>query len=655
MYKTTHPKQYFFTLEDDQELVNELYGRVVDFQDYVIKSGKALAWQKNKDYYENKFYTTYEGLDITDAGEQGELLAMSVNEFRNILRHMLNPIASNTPSFTVSSVNSDVDSRRGADIGKQVINYYEKVKRFSKVTKRTAEYAVVYGDGYHVEEWNPLLGEEVLNKQTASLEAQGDFDPEAISVWDMFFDFTKKGRRDWYIFRRRKNKYDIAASFPEDQQERILNLAPFYQLDRYYKDVNFMGSNTDEIFVYSAYHRATPALPKGAYILFAADTTKAVPLYRSENIYGEDIPIFNMNPAQYLEAEFGFSDSNILRGLQEIYNDGISKAVTNLQSALKDIWVQKGEEPSIVALESGRNIIQSSTKPEVVDLYAGDNGIISFLEFVTNKMETLSAQNATMRGNIEGNSKMSGIALQTVISMGQQYAYGLQASYNELFEDINSFRLKVLKKFASTPRTIAIMGKTQGRGVVDYSKEDLKGVANVVVQQVNPVLNSPAGKIEIAQQLLGMGLPGFGLTEFFDVVNYGNLDAATESQKALIIFVQEIKEALLKGEYVPEVSGVDHKYLIKEVQALLMNLKFITDPANAPLVKNVTDFLTRQMNLMRAGDEISAMVYGGVPPTLNTPPVPQAIPQQGQPEQQGLMPNQGIPNMPQPQGTGVIQ
>lgn len=229
MYKTTHPKQYFFTLEDDQELVNELYGRVVDFQDYVIKSGKALAWQKNKDYYENKFYTTYEGLDITDAGEQGELLAMSVNEFRNILRHMLNPIASNTPSFTVSSVNSDVDSRRGADIGKQVINYYEKVKRFSKVTKRTAEYAVVYGDGYHVEEWNPLLGEEVLNKQTASLEAQGDFDPEAISVWDMFFDFTKKGRRDWYIFRRRKNKYDIAASFPEDQQERILNLAPFYQ------------------------------------------------------------------------------------------------------------------------------------------------------------------------------------------------------------------------------------------------------------------------------------------------------------------------------------------------------------------------------------------------------------------------------------------
>lgn len=641
----SNTSKYTFTIKDEQELSDALMERVVDFQNYVIITGKATSWQKNKDYYENKFYTSYEGLDIIDAGEQGELLAMSVNHFRNVIRHTLNPIQSVTPSFTVTSVNSDVNARRGADIGKQIINYYEKVKRFSKVSKRVAEYAVVYGDGYHVEEWNPLCGEKNIDPETGKLEPDGDFDAEAISVWDMFFDFTKKGTRDWFIFRRRKNKFDVAASFSGEKKEKILHLDPFYMGDRYFKDMSMYGSlgNTDEIYVYSCYHRATEAVKGGLYCMFAGDGTKTVNLYTSENIYENELPIFVMQPAQFLENEFGFTDTNTFRGCQEMINDVISKSVTNAQSALKDIWFPKGEECNIEALSSGRNIIQSSVKPEVIDLYAGDNGLINLFNMFKGQMETLSAQNAVVRGDIASAPNLkSGIAIQTVVAMGQQFSYGLQSSYNELFEDINTFRLKTLQKFPKNKRVIDIIGKSQSAGTLAFTASDLKGVSRVVVNLINPMLNSPAGRIEIAESLLKNQMPGFGMIEYFDVVNYGNLDAATESQKALITYVAQVKEMLLAGKPVTPVAGADHKYVVKEVQALLMNPEFTQDQNNAPIVQAITQFITAEMEIMHNGDEISAMIYGGMPPTYISP-MPQGVPQ-------GNMPPSG--NIPQPTPEG---
>lgn len=624
-------EKYLFNFKGD-ELGKRLAEKVTSFQEYAIASGKANNWIKNKDFYENKFYSEDGSMDILDAGEQGEILIGSTNHFRNVLRHVLNPIIANPPKFTVTATNSNISCRIASDIGRDIINYYDKVKRFDKIAAQTTEYAVVYGTGFQVEEFNPLFGTKIAKKETDEKgitkvveKPIGDFDVESISVWDMFFDYTRKQNHDWRIFRRRRNKYDIAASFSGDKKERILNMSPFFVDDLYYKGVDFKQANvcTDDIYIYSAYHRSTPALPNGKYVLFVG-TDNPVVLFEGDNPYGEDLPIFAIQPAQYLESSFGFADANILRGSQEAYNDVKSKILTNAQSAIKDVWVgAAGESAQYEKMASGRVVWKTDQKPEVIDLWGGDNGLLGLLQLFKSEIELLSAQNSVIRGDVNSAPNLkSGVALQTVVAMGQQYAHGLQTSRDYFFEDIQTFRLKTLQKVADEKRIIDIVGKTKATNVREFTKDDLQGISRVIVQKTNPILNTPAGNIEIATQYMQMSNGQFSFKDFLEVVHTGDLAGVTESDTAMLDYVQQIKEALLEGQSVDPIMGTDHAFAIKEVQSLLLNLPFRVDPANRDKIINITNFVNKSMDLMRQGDQISALIYGGVAPQGNKPQMP---------------------------------
>lgn len=613
-------EQYIFNLEGD-DLALKLMEKVVKFQDQMISTGIAGSWKTLKDFYENKFFTEFANQDILNSGEQGEELATAFNHFRNIIRHQLNPLQAYDPEFTVTAVNSDIDSIKGADLGKQIIDYYTKVKRLSKIDDDVMEYGAVYGQGFHVEEWNPELGKQTIKNGRYAKE--GDFDVEAVSVWDCFYDYLRKGKKDWYIFRRRKNKFDIAQAFDGQKREEILALKPFYTLDKYYKDIMFtyQHQDSDDIYIYSAYHRATPSVPEGRYVLFAGEGDKAIHLYDSFNIYKDGLPVFELKPSRYLETGIGFTDALCLRAPQMLLNNAVSVMSTNIQNAVKSIWTATGEEVTVEELASGRNLIQSRQKPEVLDLYTGDAAVQSFVQFCVQTMETLSAQNAVVRGNVASAPNLkSGIAIQTVIAMGQQYGQSLEKAKKELFEDVNTFRLEVLKMTADTPRLIDIVGKSNTASVIEFTKKEISNVSKVVVQEVNPISKSYGGRIEMAFELLKIGK--INLSQYFTMIHTGNIDVATDSDKAMINYIYQVKSKLLDGVQVTPVSGVDHVSVIKEVQALLLNLDFTLDQKNQAIVQNITQFLTASMELNRNGDQITQLIYGGQAPQPNLPTAP---------------------------------
>lgn len=612
---------YFFSKSGD-ELAKLLMDRVYKFQDHCINTGIAAQWKANKDFYENKFFTEFANLDFLDIGEQSEELATSINHFRNIIRHTLNPIQAVIPSFTVTAANGDVESIRSAEIGKQTVEYYNTIKRLDKIDDEVMEYAAVYGQGFHVEEWNSEIGREIVKE--GKLQNEGDFDPEAVSVWDCFYDFLRKGKKDWYIFRRRRNKYDIAALFQGEKAKKIEAVKTFYLSDKYYKDINFVYNffDSDDIYVYTAYHRATPSMPNGKYCLFVGDTTSgAIMLYESENVYRDELPIFEVKPGRYLETGFGFTDANIIRTPQIMLNNAISATVTNMQSAVKSIWSPSGEEVTIEESSTGRNLIQSRTKPEVLDLYTGDANLLSFIQFCVGSMETLSAQNAVVRGNVSSAPNLkSGIALQTVIAMGQQYSQSFDKAKKELFEDVNTFRLKVLSRVATTERMIDIVGKQNISTVKKFLGSDLKDVSRVIIQEVNPIANTYAGRIERAFELLKIGK--INLSQYNTMVHTGNLDLATSSDDAMVDYIAQVKDRLLTGKPVQPIMGADHMSTLKEVGALLLNIDFALDPKNVNKVAKITQFLTQTMDLMRNGDELSNYIHGGAMPTQTLPEAP---------------------------------
>jgi hypothetical protein len=648
--------QYAF-LQSGNELAQTLLDKINNFKDFTLRTGIRTNWMRNKRFYENNFWgiRTQSFADIGDAGEQGELKNAAFNHFRNVLRHSINQITQAVPSFSCTAVNTDVASRRSAKIGKNVIDYYFKVKKLNKWLHKAAEKAVVYGDGYIIIEWNPYLGKEVAVDEEGRVIKEGDFSIDALSPFDVMFDYSKKSKEawQWVIFRRRKNKYDLAKAFPEKEEE-ILKLGNTTDPQYYFEDgevyLNELEKDCNDIYVYSFYHVKSETLPDGKYVMFAGDDSQAINLYEGKNLYGEQLPVFALSPANFMELSFGYTEANVLRTPQMLINLAVSAMATHLSSfAVNNIWAPTGSNLTIEELMDGMNFISSDIKPEVVTFYQENPNLVNMMNLCISQIETLSGQNSVVRGNVQNTPNLkSGVALATVINMAQEYSHLLQQNYYELFEDLATFMISVLAKIANTERLIEIAGKRNSSTVMTYTNQDLQGISRVVVDRANPLANTPAVKIEMAQDLLAKGK--ITVEKYFDVINTGNLDNATESDQRMLDFIDSVKEALMAGKQVPPIPGINHQLVIREIQALIYDIDITTNPQNQGILQNILQFLQGQMDLVRNGDEISNFIYGNQPPTPTHPIVPQPIPEMGNNNLNGVSPanpNMGAPIQPQ--------
>lgn len=621
--------KYAFLL-NGQDLADQLVKRIKTHIDYVRSSGLATQWEKNQAFYENNFYGAGRSNDITAAGEQGELLATSFNHFRNILRHIQNQLTSQVPSYTVSANNSDPKSRRAKEIGESIVDYYFKVKRVKTFMDEGAEYGIVTGDGWLACEWSPLLGNKITQDNDRVIY-EGDFDFESFGPDSVFFDPKKKNKRNlqWIIFRRRKNKWDLAKMFPKKKSE-IIGLGPCADLDYSSEFQGYTQDNNEDtdIWVYSMYHKASPAIPDGKYCIFVADSIeRGIMLYEGKNIYREHLPIFSISPAKYLKSPFGFTEANILRGPQEIINMVIS-ATTTMGSTwgVANLWTPTGSPVTVEEVSEGMNNVSSDQKPEILQLFQDNPALYNLLNLSVSTIETLSGQNSVVRGNIENTQLKSGIALATVINMAQQYGQGLISTYYEAFEDVASFLINGLQKFANTERLIEIAGKSKEAAVRTFTADDISPLTRVTIDKANPIAKMPAGAMEIGLELTKMGK--LSVEQFYDIVHNGKLSVATTADDRMLDYVAAVKSALLEGKKVPAIPGINPGYFMKEIHGLLMDLNLTLDPSKAEIVNNIRMLINDQMNLLREGDQLAALIHGGQLPQpepvgineLNVPP-----------------------------------
>ena len=612
--------EYVFAKKGD-ELVTELAQQVETFQNYCVRNGLSHEWKKNKAFYENRMFgTNSQGSDITDMGEAGELKALTYNHFRNVLRHQFNIIVGINPTFNVTSRTTSSNSRRTMKVGRAISDYYFKKYGMKKTGVSVAEKAIVYGDGFFTCEFDPTIGREIAVGENEKMITEGDFVYGHLSPFHVFYDYTRPDKLTlpWITTRKRRNKFDIAAIFPKNK-EKILGLDSFLysELSESWIDSDWVDqtpTDTDDIYVYSTYHRKTAALPKGKYVLWCGSESTPITLYEGDNPYLDELPVFPMSPADRLENAVGFAEANVLRAPQMVLTTCISNMVSNLMAfGTNNIWAQSGANLTIEELSDGMNFIQSAVKPEVISFYKENPDLQNMFSMSTSTMETLSGQNAVIRGNVsEAPNLKSGVAIATVINLAREYSQYLVESYYDMTERVLNFKLKVLKVAGSEERLIEIAGKRNQSYVDTFKREDIEDISSISIERVNPISKSSAGQVEIAMELLKIGK--IDATQFFEVVNTGNIDSATESDDKMWDYINSVKDALLEGKQVTAIAGVNHQILIREVQALLQDIDLITDMKRQDIVKNITTTIQGHMTLLRNGDEISALIYGGQPP-----------------------------------------
>jgi hypothetical protein len=275
-------------------------------------------------------------------------------------------------------------------------------------------------------------------------------------------------------------------------------------------------------------------------------------------------------------------------------------------------------------------------------------------------IETLSGVNSVVRGNPEANLR-SGNALALIQAQAVMFASGLQQSYVLMMEDLGTAIIKVLQDFAKAPRIAAIAGKANKMELREFTSEDLVAIDRVKVGVSNPMSKTVAGRLEIANNLLQMGLIT-NPKHYFTVLHTGNLETMIEGEEQELLLIRKENEWLMDGK-VPVVTPIDaHNIHINEHKAVLADPEARQNPE---LVQAALTHIQQHIDALRNTDPALLQMVNQQPLPPMGAPQPgqeQASPEQGgqesgmtQDQMQGAEGNAGMAQQPLPVGVEQAQ
>lgn len=678
--------------------------------DYLIK--KSSYWfntlnanryidklRKSWESYHGSFYSSNysDAHSINFGGENGELANMAVNHYRNIARHMHTMITSSRPAFQARSINTDYKSQVQTTLANGLLEYYMREKRLEQYLKTATEYAIVLGAGYIKMEWNATSGkihdyiepsedeifsysedgETPLDEEGNELEAypiyEGDVEFKNLSPFDVVFDNTKESPmdHDWVLCRTFKNKYDLAEKYPE-LRDKIMNIRTKSEHYYYRMSLNPLDDTVD-IPVYEFFHRRSESLPDGRYVLYLDEETvlmdTAMP-YRK-------LPVYSIMPSHYLGTPYGYSPMFDLLPLQDATNSMYSTILTNNSAfGIQSILNPRGNDIRVSQVEEGLNFIEynpivgggASGEPKPLQMTQTAPETYNFLQMIVKDMETISGINSVARGNPES-SLRSGSALALVQSQALQFMSGLQQSYVMLIENIGTGLIELLQDFAQVPRVAEIAGKANKSKMATFSAKDIDTVNRVVVDVGNALASTTAGRVQMADNLIQMGIIS-NPEQYFSVINTGRLETMTEGANNQSLLIRAENERLADGETDVVATAVDkHSLHIRE------HMNVLADPdlrMDQELSARVMAHILEHINLLQSTDPNLLALIGEQPlsPPGGSPIAPgtaapdqppgdslqamsqiQQNPQAAGTQAQGQMPNQ--PDMPIDPATGM--
>lgn len=558
----------YFALEEPSTKVNILLKKA-DSWSSAIASNNYLdkcraSWMA---YYGAQHGGSQGAHKVTFGGEQGELTQISVNHYGNIAAHLINLTTSEKPAMEAQAVNTDSKTLGQTILANSLLDYYMYQKKLEKFLYNGVESAVVLGEGYVRIGWNEKEGDAYMyDEATGKTLYKGDLEFNNLSPFDVVRDISREDdKNDWLLVRTYKNRFDLAAKYPQFK-DAIMAVKPKDYAD--FPNVNMMFQDeTDLIPVWEFYHRKTEVLPNGNYMIFVSEDAV---MYDGGLPY-RSIPIFKVTVKDMLGAPVGYTPMWDLLSLQEAINALYSTVLTNQMAfGVQNILLPNGASITPENLAGGMNVVYydpETGKPEALNLTYTPGEIFKTIEMLEAKMETISGINSVIRGNPEKNLR-SGNALALVQAQAVTFASTLQQSFTRLLEDVGTGIIQILQDYASEPRIAFISGKSNRTYLQDFKGNDLSNVNRVIVKQASALSKSTAGRMEIANNMLQMGLIKTA-EEYITVLNTGNIQPMFEGDQAQLVLIKKENEMLQNGQ-IPAIVETDwHMTHINEHQAVL--------------------------------------------------------------------------------------
>jgi len=591
-------KNTYFAAKDANDTANILLEKATDWRNTLTTNGYLEKLKTCWAAYHGAYFTDLgSGHTIVFGGEQGELAQLPVNHVRNLAQHMYVMTTSSRPSMEARAANTDYKSTAQVTLANGLLDYYMREKRLERYINKAVELSIVLGAGYVKIEWDATTG-KVIEEDEESGEKyyEGDIKFTNVSPFDVVFDVNREdNNHDWVLVRTYKNKYDLAAKYPEFGDE-IRELQTKDAKERYSLQI-FRKVDSDQVEVWTMYHKKTEAMPEGRELVFLNDKI----ILHDQSLPYRRIPLFRMSPNEILGTAFGYSNLFDLLPLQEGINHLYSSIMSNnIAFSTQNLFVKSGSNIDITNLGGGLNIIQGTEKPEPLNLLGTSQETYNFLSILESKMEQLSGINSVTRGTPDPAANLrSGNSLALVQSMAIQFQSGLQNQYVQLVEDLGVAILEILQDYATAPRVASIVGVNNKQYLVEFKGSDIADINRVIVDVGNPLARTTAGRVQMAEQLMQMKPEEFSIQQYAQVINTGRIDGMLESPVDQSNLIQLENERLLAGTPVKALIIDDHKEHILRHRTILNDIDIRLDEVRA---KATYDHILEHIEFARSAD-----------------------------------------------------
>lgn len=620
--------QYWASLEDQDQLLDQLDKRISNYYDDLQEVGLLNVWERAyRAYYGGRTsalaYNTplFEGTRLNSSGKLGEKTNLKVNHYRNLLKHIHQLATSQRPTTQARASNSDYKSQAQTLLANGLVDYYNREKNQERFLIDAAEVALLHGEAFIHAPWNPKAGEEVaVDPMTQQAVYEGDQEYCVHGPMEVIRDPARKSaKNDWRIVKTQENRWDLAAKYPA-LAEDIINASCFDPHDDEQPNFHLRGGNDpmneDIVSLYIFYHEKTEAMPDGRMVEFIKEKI----LFDGPLPY-DKMPVFRIAAQQLIDTIYGYSVAFDLLPVQE----GIDELNTILMSnnktfGIPNIWTSDTDKISVSMLSGGMRHIKSEQKPESVQLTASAKETYDYLGILEKNGETLAGISATVRGQPEASLK-SGAALALVVSQSIQFISSFEESYNRLVEDVSTALIANLRDFSKTKRVANIIGESSRPFMKEYTADDLAQINRVVVERVSPLSKTIAGRVEIANNLLQQGMIE-NPKQYITVLTTGQLDPAIEGTQHQLLNIRAENEELREGKPVMAIMTEDHAMHIKEHKSVLENPEAKRNPQ---LIQVVLAHIQEHLDLWRSADPAILMITGQNPPP---PPPMMGVPPQ---------------------------
>lgn len=631
----------YFANKPRAEVAADLMKKVTGYYDYVREVGRWGLWKR---CYDNYYMGERTGGMIGKIGEQDELSTMPANHFRNIAEHIINQTTSQRPEYEPRAVNTDWDSQAQTYVARGVLDYYNRENHLDRHLKKGVEHATVYAEGFFMEGWDPKIGDDYMpdpDNEGRTLKT-GDITFRNYAPHHVIREVGKlsSAGNTWYIVVDFKNKYDMAAKYP-DLADRIVGLSITDEERENFFFKKWEVTDSDDIAVYTFVHDRTPAVPEGRFVEFVSSEIVTI----DSPLPFDGLPLYRICPADQEGTGFGYTILFDLLPIQQAINALYSTVVTNQeQFGVQNIAMPKGGGINVKQLLGGLNLVEYDPalgKPEALELLKTPAEVFNFIKQLETLMETISGVNSVVRGQPEA-SLESGAALALIASQAIQFNSGLQQAYAQLLEDSGTGIIKILQRYANVPRMALIAGKSQRALMRAFSKKDIAKISRVVVDMGNPLSRTTSGKLTIADTLMDKGLIKTA-EEYLTVLNTGKLEPLYEGQTSQILLIRAENEALGEGKKVPVLMTDDHRLHIIEHQTVLASPEARQD---AKVVTTSLAHIQEHINQLKTADPVLLSLYGQpvMPPGMGGGPGGPPPPPAGGPTPKGGGPTPPAPS-----------